>query len=318
LYGDLIDQAQAAESLGYDSVWVSQHHFAEDGYCPSAFPVLGALAIRTTRVTLGTHVLLLPLYHPLHVAEDAATVDILSNGRLQLGVAAGYRREEFAHYQVPRGERGSRMDEALAIVRLAWTEESFSFNGRHFQMDGVRVRPQPVRPGGIPIWIGARGRRAVDRAARLGLPLLAANGLGCTAYVEALRRHGHDPARAVIGIQWPVYVAEDSEQAWADVRDHLLYMENTYAAWFRAAGDLPRDRALRSDRTPADLHQEDYCIGDPEHVLTHIEQLQAAVPVDTLIMRMQFPGMDPVKSMRSMELFARHVAPRLRDPEVRR
>lgn len=311
LYGALVDQAVAAEALGYDSVWISQHHFTEDGYCPAAFPVLGALAARTRQVTLGTHVLLLPLHHPLRVAEDSAVADVLSHGRLVLGAGAGYRPEEFAIYQIPRGQRGSRMDEALEILRLAWSEDCFSFVGQHFRFRDVTVRPRPAQPDGIPIWLGARGRRAVQRAVRLGAPLLSAGGDAWRSYLEAWKEHGRDPSRAVIAVQWPVYVAEDGKKAWDDVKQHLLYMENSYAGWFRDAGDLPQDRVLRPDRTVEELRPSDYCIGDPQQVRERIARLIAEIPVHTLIMRMQFPGLDPVKSLRSMELFARYVAPAL-------
>jgi alkanesulfonate monooxygenase SsuD/methylene tetrahydromethanopterin reductase-like flavin-dependent oxidoreductase (luciferase family) len=311
LYAALLDQAVAADHLGYDSVWISQHHFVDDGYCPAAFPVAAAIAARTRRVKIGTHVLLLPLHHPVRVAEDAAVVDVISGGRFILGVAAGYRKEEFAGFGVPRQERGSRMDEWLEIVRGCWSSDAFTYRGRHLSIENVNVQPKPIQQPYPPIWMGARGGSAIERAARLGLPLLAAGCSSCDAYLRAWGAHGRDSGEAQIGIQWPVYVAPNSEQAWNDVKEHLCYMENRYATWFAGAGDLPQDRNQSIDRSPDDLPRDAYCIGDPDWVFGRIQELRKRIPVAELIMRMQFPGLDPAKSLRSMELFARYVTPRL-------
>src|SRR6266487_1699985 len=119
LYQETIEQAAWAESLGFGSIWLSEHHFTDDGYMPSLFPMLAALAMRTTRVRLGTAVLLAPLHHPLRLAEDAAVVDVLSGGRLDQGVAPGYRAREFALLGVTRAERGRRTEETLGSLDQA-------------------------------------------------------------------------------------------------------------------------------------------------------------------------------------------------------
>src|SRR5260370_784838 len=143
LYAQTLDQIVAAETLGFDSVWTSEHHFVDDGYLPSTLLFLAAAAARTRRMRIGTLILLLPLHHPLRVAEDAAVLDLISGGRLDLGVAAGYRVEEFEVFRVPHGDRGRRMSEALAILQGAWGDGPFSFEGRDFQYHSVNVTPQP-------------------------------------------------------------------------------------------------------------------------------------------------------------------------------
>ena len=154
LYRDTLRQIELAESLGFDDIWLSEHHFVEDGYLPSLLPFAGAVAARTERVNIGTNILLMPFHHPIRIAEDCAVVDNLSNGRFLFGAAVGYRLEEFATFGVDRRHRGSITDEALQIVRRCWTEEEFDFEGRHFSFRGVRCTPQPVRKEGIPIWVG--------------------------------------------------------------------------------------------------------------------------------------------------------------------
>jgi len=119
LYARTIEQIVYADQLGYDSIWISEHHFVEDGYCPSVLAMAAHVAAKTSRVRIGTSVLLLPFHDPLRVAEDANTVDILSGGRLDLGVGLGYRAEEFAAFGVPRRQRPSRFEENLAILRHA-------------------------------------------------------------------------------------------------------------------------------------------------------------------------------------------------------
>ena len=134
-YRDIIELSLLAETLGFDSVWVSEHHGAGDGYLPSLLPMLGALAAATERVQLGTGVVLTPFHHPLRLAEDAAVVDQISEGRLILGLGLGWREEEFRMFDIPIRERVRRTSETVEILRKAWTGERFSHEGRVFSLD---------------------------------------------------------------------------------------------------------------------------------------------------------------------------------------
>ncbi len=177
-YRETLDQIAAAEDLGFDSVWLSEHHFTDEGYLPSMPAVLGALAERTSRVRLGTAVLLAPLHHPLRLAEDLAVVDQLSGGRLDVGIAPGYRPKEFTVMGVPKRERGGRTDETIELLRLAWTGEPFSYSGRHFEFTDVVVTPPPAQQPGPPIWIGGSSIAAARRAGRYGLAFMPDSGAG--------------------------------------------------------------------------------------------------------------------------------------------
>src|SRR6266545_3889624 len=143
-YREIVDLARLAETLGFESAWVSEHHGSGDGYMPSLLPTLAAFAAATEHIKLGTGVVLTPFHHPLRLAEDAATVDLISGGRLILGLGLGWREEEFRMFDIPMAERGRRTAETIEVLRLAWTGERFSYAGQHISLDRVQVTPRPA------------------------------------------------------------------------------------------------------------------------------------------------------------------------------
>lgn len=174
----LVAAAEAAEGLGYSTVWVADHIVfptkIEGGYAfnpndPFFEPltVLGALALRTTRVKLGTAVLILPYRHPLYTAKALATIDVLSGGRVVVGVGAGWLEPEFTALGVPIKERGSRTDETIEILKAAWTQDVLHFAGRHFQIENIKFVPQPLQKPRPPILVGGMTKGALRRIARL-------------------------------------------------------------------------------------------------------------------------------------------------------
>jgi alkanesulfonate monooxygenase SsuD/methylene tetrahydromethanopterin reductase-like flavin-dependent oxidoreductase (luciferase family) len=166
-YRDAVPLAEAAEAAGFDVFWVSEHHGLPDGYLPSPLTVLAAVASRTTAIGLGTGVLLGPLRHPIRVAEEAVVVDQISKGRLVLGLGLGYTDDELRAFELAGVGRGERLEELIEILRLAWTGEPFSYDGRGARLEQVRVTPTPFGGRQIPIWLGGYAARARDRAARL-------------------------------------------------------------------------------------------------------------------------------------------------------
>jgi len=163
-YDEILDEIVYAEQLGYDHIWITEHHFIDDGYTPSVLPIAAAVARLTTRVRIGTWVLLLPLHNAIRVAEDAATVDILSNGRLDLGVGLGYKVEEFDGFGVNRRHRASIMDESLEIITRTMAGESVTLDGRHYQVKDVKVTPPPIQQP-FSLLVAARSEPAARRDA---------------------------------------------------------------------------------------------------------------------------------------------------------
>lgn len=317
-YAEQLRQAQVAEELGYDTIWLTEHHFAEDGYSPSLLPIAGALAAMTTRIRIGTFLLLLPLHNAVRVGEDAATVDVLTNGRFDLGLGQGYTPSEFEGYGIPRKERASLLEEGIEVIKGMWTQDPFSHSGKHYQLKNIRLEPKPAQTPHPPLWIGANAPKAVERAARLGCHFM---GGGTSAaqevYDSALRSHDRDPKDFYAAqLRW-AYVAPTHDQAWDDAQEHLHYMLTWYGRWLAEAKDfpgaeqfsqLPPVTGLRNN--PEQLLASPM-IGTPEEVGREIAQFTKDVRTTHLVLGMHLPGLDPAKSQRSMELFAKEVIPGL-------
>ena len=164
-YADAIREAVLAEELGFDSVWLEEHHGVRDHYWPSPLLVLAAIAARTSRVTLGTDVVVLPFYAPVRLAEDVAVLQGISGGRFVLGLAAGYRPDEFALHGASLTGRGGRLEEAVGLIRALWAGEAVDHAGPAYRAVG-RIEPVAVPPP--PIWLGGWGPKTIERAARIG------------------------------------------------------------------------------------------------------------------------------------------------------
>jgi alkanesulfonate monooxygenase SsuD/methylene tetrahydromethanopterin reductase-like flavin-dependent oxidoreductase (luciferase family) len=171
VYDEVIEEAVLAEELGFASFLLAEHHFAQDAHNPSALPLLAAVAARTERIRLGPYVLLLALHHPIRIAEDAAMLDIISHGRLLLGIGGGPMDSECEVFGIDRSETFNRTYEALDIIHRCFTEDEFTHDGRYFHFAGVRMTTKPVQPGGPPIYMAARGPQSLARAGRRGYHL---------------------------------------------------------------------------------------------------------------------------------------------------
>ena len=212
LYRDHLEEAVLAEELGFDCVWVSEHHFSPDAWNPSPFTFLAAVAARTERVRLGTYVLLLPLHNPVRIAEDVAVLDNISGGRVDLGVGTGSSPEEFRTFGIPLENRLGRTFEALRIIERCFAGEEFSHAGKYYNFPNVHLTTRPVQRPGPPILVAAMGEQSVDWTARRGYGMAAGVGRGHDRYLAALRANGHDPAtRDIASVPIRVHVAESRE-----------------------------------------------------------------------------------------------------------
>jgi len=220
-----------AESLGCGSAWFTEHHQFADGYLPQPIVLAAAVAARTSRVRLGTAITLAPLRHPLHVAEEAALVDLISNGRFELGLGAGYAVNEYEAFGEDIGRRFGSTDAVAAEVRRLLASGS--------------VTPGPVQDE-LPIWLGYQGPQGAARAGRLGLGLLSLDPSLLAPYQDALASAGHDAASARMGGLIEIVVADDPESAAQRVIPHWLHQQNTYRALQRKGDGSPL-RALTED-----------------------------------------------------------------------
>ena len=320
LYQEQLDHIVTAEQLGYDTIWLTEHHFDQDGWSPALLPLAAGIATRTQRIRIGTCILILPFQNALRVAEDATTVDILSNGRFDLGVGKGYRVNEFTGFGIPRQTRDAQLEEGLEVIQKAWTEQTFSHDGAYYQLQDVELTPRPVQTPHPPIWIGARGKRAVERAARMGFHLIGTGEVEQQrAYDRELERQGRDPADYhLCQLRW-VYVAASRDQAWNEVGEHLYHLFSSTFPLLKKAGDLPADRAMAQLPSLEQLRNVDPTIpggapivGTPDDCIRAIERYQRETRVSHLAMGMHLPGLASEKVLASLELFARQVMPRFR------
>jgi alkanesulfonate monooxygenase SsuD/methylene tetrahydromethanopterin reductase-like flavin-dependent oxidoreductase (luciferase family) len=301
LYAEALAMTAWADAHGCPRVVVSEHHGSDDGYLPSPFVFAGAVAARTEQIRIMVSALVLTLRDPVATAEDVAVLDLISGGRVELTVVAGYVAEEFAMFGIPFEGRGALFEEKLEALVAALTGQPFVYRGRE-----ITVTPGPVqRPRPLVIV----GGTAPKRAARLGdafLPPVAEARLG-QAYVAECRRLGKGDGILL----WPggpmwVFVTEDPEQAWATLGPHALHESNAYAAWAESSpGASPFTRA----DDVAELRASGrYAVVTPEECVELAGQLG---PGAALALKPLVAGLDPAVGWRSLELFVERVAPHL-------
>ena len=324
VYAEHIDDAVYAEDLGYDTVWTTEHHFAEDGWSPSLLPILSAIGARTKTIRIGTFIIVLPFHHPVRVAEDAATVDIISNGRLDLGLGQGYWLSEFASFNISRKQRVSRLREGVEIIEKCFTEDSFSYDGKYWKLNNIELSPRPIQQPGPPLWVAAMAENSVRRVAQLGYHLAGSGGADLQQYYDdELIKLGRDPNDYAISQLRAVYCAETREQAWDDCEQHLHYMMSLYDKRYKEADDMewggevmsaPVVPAVGQLRHAKDISffQAPLMIGTPDDIIAEIERYTAETRCTHLVMWMQMAGMPAAKARNSMALFAKEVMPHFR------
>jgi len=172
VYRNALEECRLADELGFDVVWLAEHHFSPYGICPSLAPFAGAVAVATRRVRIGTAVVIAPFEHPLRIAEEWAEIDIISGGRLEFGLGRGYQPTEFRGLGVSMEGTRESFDESLEIVRRAWTEDRLTFRGKHYKVEDVRVLPKPIQKPHPPLWTAAVSPDTYTLAARRGLKIL--------------------------------------------------------------------------------------------------------------------------------------------------
>jgi alkanesulfonate monooxygenase SsuD/methylene tetrahydromethanopterin reductase-like flavin-dependent oxidoreductase (luciferase family) len=320
VYADALDLAVAAEEAGFDSVWTSEHHFLDDGYMPSLLPFCSAIAARTERVQIGTACLLAPLYEPLRLAEDAATVDLISRGRFVLGLGQGWRGEEFEAFGAALEQRHVALEDAIAVLRQAGRGGPVT-GGALSSYPGVFVTPQPANDVSVPVWIAGGSRAAVKRAGRIAEGFIGNFGATPDEYaqqvewiLEELDERGVPHDQFTFSLHLPTFATTDGD-AWRTILPYYAYLQSTYARYH--AGDRSTDRKPLSLPTVTAADEErlrrGIVAGTPAEVVEQLRAYERAAGVELhFIARLYWPGLAPEQQREALELYAREVIPALR------
>ena len=327
-----LTQVEWSEELGFDEVWFTEHHFIDYGLSVDPATLASAAASRTRRVRIGLAAAILPFHHPLRLAEQMALVDIISDGRLDVGVGRGNRPAEFAGYRVPQQESRERFDENVDVIQRGWTEERFSYHGRFFSFDDVRVIPKPVQRPHPPLYQVCVTKDGIENTALRGWPMLNSVLFGPVdqlltnrdTYVNTLDKAGRTPDEIAAllarwGVSRQIYVADTDAKALEEAKAAELWYQDSFRRFVipeRIEDAHPtlqpgfRAMAERLGKvTWEGLVAETLAFGSPDTVARHIEYMRS-IGVGQILCWMNFGGLAQDKIRRSMELFAREVMPR--------
>jgi alkanesulfonate monooxygenase SsuD/methylene tetrahydromethanopterin reductase-like flavin-dependent oxidoreductase (luciferase family) len=309
LYARVLAQAERIDALGFDQIWLTEHHFVDDGYLPSFAPVAGALAARTKHVRISSDIVLLPFQHPLRFAEDLAVLDNLSGGRIELGIGMGYAPHEFAAFGIERKERVTRTEEGIRVLQRAFAGEPFDFDGAHWRFRGARLRPRTVQPGGPPLWLAAMSEAGAKRCARLGLNLLPQGDrrFVLDPWRAAVTTAGGDPAAKRVGIIRPWLITENRARDWPAIREAERYKARIYADWIRESGDNVSFMSGEETAIP-----QTWIVGDDDAVFEQLAGYIAKFGFTDVVTWAAPPGIAPEAMNASLERFARDVMPKLK------
>ena len=326
IYVSGLEQMLAAEALGYTSVWIAEHHFNDYGLCPSP-PVLASfVAARTTTLRLGMGVSLLPLHHPVDLAEQLAVLDVVSEGRLDVGIGRGGTLQDYQTFQSDRGDSRARVEEGIALMRESWGGAPFDFRGRFHSAERLHVRPRPTQRPHPPLFIAANSEDSVLSAARLGLPTLSSFFVP----VGELQKRHQVYREAGLAADRPLSEVEELERrSWgmrvvhvAPDRDEALRaIEAPFMGYQRrmsilrsdsTGGSVPGsfDRSLLRLREFREYLADGWVlVGTPDEVRDDLQKFREATGYERVLLVMALPGLDTRRALRSMRLFAEQVAP---------
>ncbi len=314
-FAETLEQVRLIRALGFDSIWGGEHHATPGFHYFPLLPMLERLAAEAEGLWLGTNLVLLPLHNPVELAEAGAFLDLITGGRFILGVGLGYRPEEFAIFGVSMKERVSRLTEGVEIVRRLWSEERVSHRGRHWQLDGVAIRPRPLQRPRPPICVGSQVEVGIRRAARIAdgwlvVPIPTVDEFAAQAAAFAAERAatGLPPTEHVCRLL-EVVCAPNEETA---VRRAAPFLMEKYAAYFSwGLEGLTIDPAAPPEAQFRSLAANRFAVGSPKQVAEALVR-QHRAGATHLTMRVGWPGMKQEDILASIELLGREVLPEVR------
>jgi len=319
--------AQEADRLGFSSVWCAEHHFSTYGYLSRPLMYATHLASNTDRIRVGSAVVVLPLHHPLVVAEEIATADLLSKGRLDIGLGRGYQTYEFERLGLSLEDSRGRFEEGLDVLLKAFTGKPFAYEGKHYQFGETSVFPTPVQAPHPPIWIVGQSQESIIATAKRGFNIVS-GGFGVSVDRLGEFRRGYDAidldpalrARIRISTQRPVYVTNDESELPAVVEQARWNMRVTLSLR-QGLERVEKGRAIAVPREnePAfeDLLENYFIMGTPKACIQKIQRLRDVMKIDHFNANFWFGDLDGEKVMRSMRLFADEVMPAFAAPPAR-
>jgi luciferase family oxidoreductase group 1 len=319
MYARAIELAQASEGLGFRNIWLAEHHFSTYGYLARPVQLATFIAARTTRLRVGTAVIVVPLHHPLIIAEEIATLDLLAGGRVDIGLGRGYQNYEFERLGLELDSSRARWEESVDVIVKALAGEPFSYSGRLFNIPETTIFPHPVQKPHPPIWVTAQSPESVEATVRRGFNLLT-GGFGVPIERMAEFRRQFDslvaeikPARIPeVGVQRAVYVTDNAADARAAAEEARWNMRVTLSLRNRYER-VERGRAIPvaapNEPDTDDLLDRFLVIGTPDTVIRQIRRLQDQVGIDHFNCSFWFGDLPQARVLKSMALFAEEVMP---------
>jgi alkanesulfonate monooxygenase SsuD/methylene tetrahydromethanopterin reductase-like flavin-dependent oxidoreductase (luciferase family) len=327
---DTLEEIQIADQLGFDSCWLAEHHFSRYGILGNPLMLGAAIAQRTSRITIGTAVVVVPLHDPIRVAEDAALLDILSNGRLVLGVGRGYQPGEFRGFGKNRDLNREVYAEVVEILKLAWTKENWSYEGKHFQYRDMNVFPKPVTPGGPPLLHATSSPETFRQRGLAGDRIIVSSTFSpmgrlkshYDSYREALKEAGHKTSGFDVPFMQQVWVGEskDGLQAAADAALQYYQSVGRVIPGSEEAKDQEREYYEKVRQNISLLTVEKMLthggnFGSIDRVVDTLGQIREKLGVTHYIGWFHIPSLDRKRTIESMETFAAKVIPQLRQSD---
>lgn len=322
IYARATELAQTADKLGFDSVWCAEHHFSTYGYLSRPLMLATHLASKTERIRVGSAVVVLPLHHPLIVAEEIATADLLSGGRLDVGLGRGYQTYEFERLGFALGESRARFDEGIDILLKAFEGKPFSHEGKHYRFGETSVYPTPVQTPHPPIWIVGQSEESIIATAKRGFNLVS-GGFGVP--IDRLRefRRGLDAmdipsavkAKIRVSTQRPVFVTHDESEL-ADAVEQARWNMRVTLSLRKGLERVDKGHAIavpfENEPTTNELLDKYFIMGTPKTCIAKLQELRDAMRIDHFNANFWFGDLPNEKVLSSMTLFAKEVMPAFR------
>ena len=316
-----VEMGQAAEALGFANIWLAEHHFSTYGYLSRPVQLATYLAAKTTRLRVGTAVIVVPLHHPLVIAEEIATLDLLAGGRVDIGLGRGYQHYEFERFGLELEQSRDRWEESVDVIQKALAGGPFTYDGKFYKIPETSVFPQPVQRPHPPIWVTAQSPESVEAAVRRGFNVLT-GGFGVPIERMAEFRRQFDrlvaevrpPRTPLVGVQRAVYVTDSEADARAAVEEARWNMRVTLSLRNhreRVEGGRAIPVPLPTEPTTDDLLDRFLVIGTPATCIRQIERIRDQVGITHFNCSFWFGDLEHARVLRSMELFAREVMPAL-------